>query len=1215
MRMGQSLRCLFWATLYCVLYLVSASDEDLLDFDFTDLKEIDWNYENDNSKELLPKGTTEENLITFDDDNDLLEENQVHPFDWREKVLRTALSKALSNKAVRQKFVEVMPILRVLSKQQRLALSALITSQINAKKGNELKLDQVRMMFGDDKSLILPIVFDIANLVRNSAKKYIEFDYNLADFGDFSKTKISYERRNLELSPEELAAEENNEGIGTLPATAQMTQGVQLDGLEDFMSEEILDPKEINEELEELKELSSKNDTNTNLDNVSFNMESEEVDDDDDVTDPLDINRQLQKDVPTFTLLKLNKTQDMEISTTEKPTEKTSTASTITKTTPKIPLRRIRRSLRKPKEFVHKLVRSVPLTLSEEDLQRGNAGRTLKLNTTAFASPKETTIRANTPSSSTYPSTSTTITTRAPIIVTPESVQQEEEHFEPYQLVEDMAFASLNGSEIFLDADDNKNNDLITEAKSEPDDEVLPTPEELIAGPRYRLSGNKLMTMRSKVVPANRKRIQVRAKPKKGSAGNGVPAPKKCERFTASMCIKTDDYPIDQIMGSIRRHRNAMTALLAEYSDKASNAVDTSEDFDDYIYGQKRRQDNDIQGGLCQSIVRYARPQKARSASGEWKYIVNTGQHTQTLRLEKCMNPQESCSYLAASYRSHCAQVYNYHRLLSWDKTRGLHVDIFKVPTCCSCQIDGYKQQFPALSSQPQQEDFTPIYKGEMYQQYQQHQQQQLDYNDEEEEEDEESVYGTQFQQHKHDASFDANELSSNRVKSKVPSPTVGSYLSPPGSGKYEQTYLYKFPRDTATTKTQQSPSLSSSASNKHYSREVQRRRPHKSYGGDSRADLDFSPSEQHAEREVNDFGTAKGKDESTHQKRKTIYSVTHTASTGSSGISDSSTTAIPASTGTIRAVTTTATTRHRRPTHVDTNAHQKPSITATANIPTTTTAAATTTLPSSPIGSASLPTHYYTRSRHVLKNQSRLRIPYTITSANAGAGGGGGQKNIAAPTTEFGQDVTTTTTAATSSSSSSTQPPDVYAVNPEIFKNHYKTKFNLNYTTTPTLTTSATSTSSTHPSPPKRINYSYHPIIDFFEYNRLVTNSAKTTTPPQTSRTATENTTKYLSSTHLYPHKIPNKSVAAQTPVHPPQHDQQHKQQHKYRIHQTQRRIGYGAAAAAVAAATDGVGTSSSSSGGVVFNTSPQNTNPQLNSGNSPVETDVWHPVILQDF
>lgn len=41
-------------------------------------------------------------------------------------------------------------------------------------------------------------------------------------------------------------------------------------------------------------------------------------------------------------------------------------------------------------------------------------------------------------------------------------------------------------------------------------------------------------------------------------------------------------------MGSIRRHRNAMTALLAEYSDKPLNALDTTEDFDDYLFAKKR---------------------------------------------------------------------------------------------------------------------------------------------------------------------------------------------------------------------------------------------------------------------------------------------------------------------------------------------------------------------------------------------------------------------------------------------------------------------------------------------------------------------------------------------------------------------------------------------------------------------------------------------------
>jgi len=48
---------------------------------------------------------------------------------------------------LRQKFVEVMPILRVLSSQQRLALSALISAQMNAKKGHELKFEQVSLRY------------------------------------------------------------------------------------------------------------------------------------------------------------------------------------------------------------------------------------------------------------------------------------------------------------------------------------------------------------------------------------------------------------------------------------------------------------------------------------------------------------------------------------------------------------------------------------------------------------------------------------------------------------------------------------------------------------------------------------------------------------------------------------------------------------------------------------------------------------------------------------------------------------------------------------------------------------------------------------------------------------------------------------------------------------------------------------------------------------
>ncbi|XP_037049593.1 neurotrophin 1 isoform X2 [Bradysia coprophila] len=204
--------------------------------------------------------------------------------------------------------------------------------------------------------------------------------------------------------------------------------------------------------------------------------------------------------------------------------------------------------------------------------------------------------------------------------------------------------------------------------------EDLPTPEMLIS--RYRVKN----PYRKNTIVHPHTGIDLRT----------------CERF-GTLCLRVEDYPMQQIMGSIRRHKHAMSALLAEYIDK--------EEMEQQYYLQeiannKRREDDEMQpSGMCPSVIRYARPQKARSASGEWKYIVNTGQHTQTLRLEKCGKPEESCTYLTDNFRSRCVQIYNYHRLLSWDNTRGLHIDIFKVPTCCSCHIDGYREKFPPINS------------------------------------------------------------------------------------------------------------------------------------------------------------------------------------------------------------------------------------------------------------------------------------------------------------------------------------------------------------------------------------------------------------------------------------------------------------------------------------------------------------------------------------
>lgn len=79
---------------------------------------------------------------------------------------------------------------------------------------------------------------------------------------------------------------------------------------------------------------------------------------------------------------------------------------------------------------------------------------------------------------------------------------------------------------------------------------------------------------------------------------------------------------------------------------KFAEKTNYSEIYDDYCFRYQlyifnfRRSDNPFEnveeGFTCPSTVKYARPQLARAASGVWKYIINTGEHTQTIRLEKC---------------------------------------------------------------------------------------------------------------------------------------------------------------------------------------------------------------------------------------------------------------------------------------------------------------------------------------------------------------------------------------------------------------------------------------------------------------------------------------------------------------------------------------------------------------------------------------------------
>ena len=78
-------------------------------------------------------------------------------------------------------------------------------------------------------------------------------------------------------------------------------------------------------------------------------------------------------------------------------------------------------------------------------------------------------------------------------------------------------------------------------------------------------------------------------------------------------------------------------------------------------------------GFVCRSEVLYAKPKLARNIKGKWKVIVNAGEFTQTIRLEKCTRPNAECRFISDhKYDSRCAQISAIHRLLVFEKGKGL---------------------------------------------------------------------------------------------------------------------------------------------------------------------------------------------------------------------------------------------------------------------------------------------------------------------------------------------------------------------------------------------------------------------------------------------------------------------------------------------------------------------------------------------------------------
>lgn len=118
---------------------INESDE-LADFEFeSQPSNDDYFYADEiNAAESLEKEPLDDFFDDFNDESEFLS---------KEQKLKQIMLKALSNKGMKRKFSEILPILRMMNTPQRMTMAALISSQAVASPGKELDLEMVSFFF------------------------------------------------------------------------------------------------------------------------------------------------------------------------------------------------------------------------------------------------------------------------------------------------------------------------------------------------------------------------------------------------------------------------------------------------------------------------------------------------------------------------------------------------------------------------------------------------------------------------------------------------------------------------------------------------------------------------------------------------------------------------------------------------------------------------------------------------------------------------------------------------------------------------------------------------------------------------------------------------------------------------------------------------------------------------------------------------------------
>ena len=134
----------------CVTSSTVDNDSDIADFDFETISDLNRDYYYDSS---VNDPKLQDRIDTVDDSNDRTTADDYHHhhhhhqpsnvFAAKELKIRNAVLRATKNELYTRKFAQILPIMRSLSKQQRVVLASLITAQASAAPGAGLNLAQV----------------------------------------------------------------------------------------------------------------------------------------------------------------------------------------------------------------------------------------------------------------------------------------------------------------------------------------------------------------------------------------------------------------------------------------------------------------------------------------------------------------------------------------------------------------------------------------------------------------------------------------------------------------------------------------------------------------------------------------------------------------------------------------------------------------------------------------------------------------------------------------------------------------------------------------------------------------------------------------------------------------------------------------------------------------------------------------------------------------